>query len=1263
LSLLKEHQKEASEGTLSETKAAVPMYIKLNQSVTAKSQTEMNLLYYSPSEIRSAYNATSLLDRGINGSGVTISIVDAYGDPYIQSELDNFSATFGIPTTTVHVVCVDGPCDYYEGIYTGWSDEIALDVEWAHAMAPGATINLYIGSNQSQPLFDAVAAAVAGTNGNGTFLSPSSIVSMSWGYPENDIGSSSVANSVSPWSYPWLDKVFQLGTAEGITFFASSGDSGAIEQTEGQTSLYGGANYPSTDPFVTGVGGTSLYMATTSGYLEYPWANATGTYGYETAWSWNDFQEMGLGWGTGGGFSTLFGQPFWQNGPGVATGEARGAPDVSWDGDPLTGVLVYYEGYLYPFGGTSVGSPSWAGAMALIDQAAGHSLGFINPSLYFILNNPSEFKKAIHDITVGDNDPYVAGPGWDPLTGVGTPNIGELASILAEPSTSLSVTATSNVTLGTSASYTSIQIEASVLNGAKAVTEGAGFAELTSNTEQLVANITMTYDQSVGRWTGTYQIQPTDPPGMWTATVHIINGSSSGTGATTFSVGDGITLFLPFLTPTGLYGPGPLYLVNGTIQVSAKVTGPGGSMVTSGSFNATFYLGSPAGAVEGNAPLAYNSKSGLWEGSFTIGPSVTQGTWVLSVTGTDSNGNGAAAAYFWLHVGPIAYTSTDSPTYVLGNTITIGSSIFYANSTYFKDYSTGSYSAEIWDYNSLSPHRSLIGTVALSYNSTYDIWLGNYTTAGQPAGFYGIVVTGSDGRGNYATGGTVIRVAPLTLDVSASVSPRTVLSTNATDEDVTASVRYQNGTLMTVGSVEAITGYGYVVPMTYRANTGLFSALLNITGLVGNFSVYVEAYDPVGNYQQEVLTFQVLAASSTSLSCGQEDIPLVTASSNPVLCTASVTGYYPTGEVDWSYSGTGSVSFNSTSCTLPWWGTCSVLLVGLSLGPVALEAAYTGDASNAPSNATLAVLVSPVEVSCRASQVVVGGSTKCTAKVAGSSNPAGTIVWSSDGPGAFSTSSCTLKKGACSTSYATTSAGNVNLTAYYTSSKAPNASYAGEFSLQVNQMTSKVSVSCSPRMPALVSASTVLCTAKLKGYFPTGNLTWMVSSTNGGNVSFSSPDCGLNDTSCAAGAGSNSVIVRTSGIATGPGTVWITAFYTGDWNNTYSYRSTELTVLRARPKLSVSCDPSSVNVGSSTTCTATLKEYYGSVVGESINWSKLTGKTKVSLPTTATCYLSAGGTCSIIVTGVSAGGVKIEAAYLGDFNNVGSQRTASIRVK
>ena len=850
---------------------AIPLYRTLGR--ISPSQTLSGFpLYYSPSEISQMYNATSLLNAGYDGKGVSIAIVDAYGDPYIQQELQNFSAQFGLPLSngTLHIIPV-GSYDPWEGVLTGWSVEIALDVEWAHAMAPNATINLYIASNSSSSdLFGAVLNATLGSNGMAYGVYHNDVISMSWGMPENDFGS-----SASSLNYPWLDQVFQMGAALGITVFASSGDWGAYDQTYYQTSPYGGAIYPSTDPYVTGVGGTSLYMNTTSGYYQFPYANATGTYGNETAWSWNNY----YGWGTGGGWSTLFSQPSWQNGPGVANNGQRGDPDVAWDADPQTGVVVCVAGGYYVVGGTSVGSPCWAGSMALLDQKAGSPLGFINPAIYSVLNNGTEYSKAFHDITIGNNNPNSATRGWDPLTGVGSPNLGELANYLANTG-QLPVVVTnsfSNV-LGQAYAYGQIiNLTASVADNR--TINGPVTATITSSTGTTIAsNVTLTYNASAGAWLGSYLIKATDPSGEWSVTVTAMNASILGKGYTSFSVGDGVTIVNP---PNYT---GQFYQIGSTIYVDSYVADTHGESVTNGVYAGTFYLaqnqatGSGLGKIEGRVALAYSSLDSLWTGNFTVPTGADQGAWVMVVNGTDLIGN-KGSAYTWINVGLDVYPFTDSPNYVLGEQISIMAYAYYEDGL---EVTTGTFTAVIYDGS------TLVANVPLRYSG---LWYGVFMTSSEnPTGFYTITVNGTDGEGNYGSFATVVRVARYSLNISMAVrSGRTPW--------VFANVTYPDGNPMTIGDVIGLfylnVGGGVTsstwFPMTYNSTAGGFIGALEglssgadpAVTLVGNYTVTIDAYDASGNYGNATAEF---------FAAGTNHGPIVISENSEFNSTNGVTG-------------------------------------------------------------------------------------------------------------------------------------------------------------------------------------------------------------------------------------------------------------------------------------------------------------------------------------------------------------------------------------
>jgi parallel beta-helix repeat protein len=883
--------------------------------------------YYSPSEIRQAYNATSLLKAGYTGTGVSIAIVDAYGDPYIQQELKNFSGEFGLPfyNGTLHIIPV-GPYYPSNGIGTGWNEEIALDVEWAHAMAPNATINLYVASDDSDQLLEAVLSATLGSNGTANGVYHNNIISLSWGEAENDFASSTPKDPYYGLNYQWLNQVFQMDAALGITVFASSGDWGAYDQAygqtspyaPGQTSPYGSAIWPSTDPYVTGVGGTSLYMNTSSGYYQWPYENATGN-ANETAWSWNIYYQ----WGTGGGWSTLYSQPSWQTGAGVVNNGERGDPDVAWDADPLTGVLVsvfdYYGLYVsngydyYVFGGTSVGAPCWAGAMALIDQKAGRSLGFINPAIYSILNNATEYSKAFHDVTVGNNNPYGATKGWDPLTGVGSPNIGELAYYLA-PTGRLPVVVTNDFSnsLGQAYAYRQVINLTAIVADNRTIT-GPVTTTITSSTGATIATgITLTYNARHGAWLGSYAIKLTDPPGEWSVIVTANNSSYLGKGYVTLDVGDGVTI-----SPTwemtvapGVQQHSRVYQIGDTIRIYSYAVDPRGQFVTNGTYTATFYLaqnqttGNGLGKVEGKVPLCAigflgNSTDyfirGWWEGSFTIPRSVDQGVWIMVVNGTDANGN-KGTAYTWINVGlrGTIFPNESSPilgeipSFTLDHEISIEAFPVNENGSAIQ---TGVFTAMFY------AGSTFLARVPLTFFASDPLtaapgWGGGFTpSTSDPTGFYTITVNGTDGKGNCGSFSTVVEVARYSLSVTVSLSSPSVPLKNGNESWALAKVTYPDGSPMTAGFVN-----GFVIcdpssvwpgsipviwfTMTYNQAAGGFVGtnflhttnyplegweLENTISWIGNYDVYVEAYDTFGNYGTGKTAFMVTTTNHAAI--------------------------------------------------------------------------------------------------------------------------------------------------------------------------------------------------------------------------------------------------------------------------------------------------------------------------------------------------------------------------------------------------------------
>ena len=375
---------------------------------------------YQPAQIQRAYGVTPLLNRGKDGRGRTIVIVDAFQSPYVRSDLRIQDQTFGLPKANLQIVHPQGvpAFDPTDGNMVGWAEETTLDVLWAHAIAPRAKIKLVQArSNNDDDILAATAWAVNHRAGD--------VLSQSFGEAEQ---------CMDPDLLRMQHQLFAKASRQGWTMFASSGDSGAAQPACTGTGAILAASTPASDPFVTGVGGTTLNAN-----------SSTGAYIGETAWTEPNFGCNPPATGltdvncSGGGFSSIYEKPNYQKRD--VPGDMRGVPDVSYNAGVDGGVLTHcgicnIEFGLDPadptvfflFGGTSAGSPQWAGIAAIGAQMAHHRLGNINPRLYAISHHSNG---ALHDVTIGNNDVaelpgsvkgYDAATGWDPVTGLGTPN-------------------------------------------------------------------------------------------------------------------------------------------------------------------------------------------------------------------------------------------------------------------------------------------------------------------------------------------------------------------------------------------------------------------------------------------------------------------------------------------------------------------------------------------------------------------------------------------------------------------------------------------------------------------------------------------------------------------------------------------------------------------------------------------------------------------------------------------------------------------------
>ncbi len=337
---------------------------------------------YLPSNIYNAYDMNYIHSRGYYGNNTTIVIVDAYGDPsigYDVSVFDNLTNTPPINLT------VDYPGGTPTSTNSGWATETAVDVEWTHAIAPGAKIKLLVTPGSGTSLLDGVSYAISHNLGN--------VISLSWGSPESGISHKELLT---------LNQLYKQAATENITVAAASGDQGAYDGTSSLTT-----NFPASDPYVLGVGGTTLN-------------HANGKY-TQTAWGSviNGKEE-----GSGGGFSSFFSRPYYQN-PYDYNRSYYGVPTVALDANPNTGVLVILSGSTYKLGGTSISTPMWAGIIAIMDNYFHKSLGFINP-LFYQISRTKYYTSAFTQITSGSNDYYTAHSNWNPITGLGTPLVSNL---------------------------------------------------------------------------------------------------------------------------------------------------------------------------------------------------------------------------------------------------------------------------------------------------------------------------------------------------------------------------------------------------------------------------------------------------------------------------------------------------------------------------------------------------------------------------------------------------------------------------------------------------------------------------------------------------------------------------------------------------------------------------------------------------------------------------------------------------------------------
>ncbi len=449
-------------------------FVQMSTSTTPPTQAQCasaGRRCFSPQAIQAAYDVGPLYAQGVNGSGVTIAIVDSFGSDTMAHDLHVFNQTWGLqpmcgeegvacapgmPTfSRIHVQGsqatepIPGNGTTGQEDHTLWALEVALDVEMAHAMAPMANILLV-----TTPT-----AETLGVQGFPDMMNAeqyvidhhlATVISQSFASAEDAFSSTqSLLN---------LRHAYIAAAANGVTVLGSSGDGGSanVKKTPVKNPTpfpFPTVEWPASDPLVTGVGGTYLCTDPTN----------TSTRTVDSVSPPVNCQshpgDAEVGWiASGGGFSHVFAKPSYQGtlpAGSTAIGTMRGVPDIGLQASSRTGALVYItlppdgnSGLIcpggapcstgwYDIGGTSLSCPQWAGLVALANQIKGGGLGLINPALYAIGANPAQYANDFFDVTSGNNqaDPSVLGypatVGWDPVTGLGTPNAAHLIPDLA----------------------------------------------------------------------------------------------------------------------------------------------------------------------------------------------------------------------------------------------------------------------------------------------------------------------------------------------------------------------------------------------------------------------------------------------------------------------------------------------------------------------------------------------------------------------------------------------------------------------------------------------------------------------------------------------------------------------------------------------------------------------------------------------------------------------------------------------------------------
>lgn len=578
--------------------------------------------YLAATDFQTIYNLQPLYSGGIDGSGKSIAIIGRSN--VVLSDLQQFRTFMNLPANTPLVI-VNGSDP---GLVTGDQGESDLDLEWAGAVAPGATIKFVTSANTASSDGITLSAQYAVSN------NVADVISLSYGQCESSLG---------PSALNFFNNLWSQAAAQGITVVVSSGDSGAAGCDAASTSsaTHGRAvNGLCTSPYSTCVGGTQF--ADTSNPSLY-WATSNNTSNHSSALSyipevvWNESGSNGGSglWSSGGGASTFFSKPSWQTTPGVPADGKRDVPDVALTAATHDGYLVYSSDNttqtqtLYVFGGTSASAPAFAGIMALINHKTGYRQGNANPRLYGLATRQASGSGSayFHQITSGNNSvPGLTGfvastsaPYYNKATGLGSVDGNVLVShwvdLLPVSTTTLTVSPAPS-TVGQSITLTATVTGATPTGTVQFLDNGSNLDApivLASGVATLITNTLSSGSHSI---TASYSGDPSNQPSTsspWAQTVLNTTTTSISVTPSPLIAGQSVALVA---VVTGAAPTGSVQFKDGASNLGSLVTLSSGSatlntnaLVTAGAHNLTALYSGDSSNTSSTSPAIVESVS------------------------------------------------------------------------------------------------------------------------------------------------------------------------------------------------------------------------------------------------------------------------------------------------------------------------------------------------------------------------------------------------------------------------------------------------------------------------------------------------------------------------------------------------------------------------------------------------------------------------------------------------------------------------------